>query len=765
MRGVGRLLLACFLWVGLDALARGDEAPTPEQLLRDGNQAFERGAFELAAEGWTKAAAGYERIGDRQAQSETLVRLAEAYQALGQHRLALQALQAADQLIGEDAKSSQRALVLWTTGRLYLAIGQPGDAQRHLREALQLARTHEQPGLAAGILIDLGNAYGSESKHPEALAAYAESAQLAEHSGHTAVLARALINRAVTSSRIGQHQEAKDDLDQAMGYLQRLPASHDKSYDLITVGLTYQTLRAHLPNAQADLSQRALAALQEAADSAEANGDPRAASYAWGHLGALYETDRRYQDALELTRRAIFKAQQAAAPEALYRWHSQAGRLHHASGRMDEAVAAYRRAVFALQSIRPELVRAAAKASAGSFRETYGAVYFGLVDLLLQRASTLTERTEAESYLKEARDTVELFKIDEMRDYFRDDCVDAARSHITALETVSKTAAVIYPILLPDRTELLVSLPSGMRRVSVPVTADPLTQEIRVFRKYLEKRTTQEYLPHAQRLYDWLIRPLEPELAGASIDTLVFVPDGPLRTIPMAALHDGKQFLISKYAVATSPGLTLTDPHPLSREKLMVLSGGLSEAVQGFPPLPNVTEELEGIKRLYGGTLLLDKNFLVARVEQELKEQPFSVVHIASHGQFESDVQKSFVLAFDGKLTMDRLDQFVGLFRFRDDPLALLTLSACETAAGDDRAALGLAGVAIKAGARSALATLWFINDQASSGLVAEFYRQLHDTSVSKAGALQRAQLMLLGDPVFYHPAYWAPFMLLNNWL
>ncbi|MGH8584555.1 MAG: CHAT domain-containing protein, partial [Gammaproteobacteria bacterium] len=519
-------------------------------------QAFERGAFELAAEGWTQAAAGYEGIGDRKAQGATLVRLAEAYQALGQHRLALQALQAADELIGEDPKSSQRALVLWSTGRLYLALGQPADAQRHLREALQLARTREQPGLAAGILIDLGNAYGAESKHAEALAAYTESAQLAERSGHTAVLARAMINRAVTSSRIGQDQAAKADLDQAMTYLERLPASHDKSYDLTTAGLSYQQLRAHLPNAQADLSQRALAALREAADSAEANGDPRAASYAWGHQGALHETDRRYQDALELTQRAIFKAQQAAAPEALYRWHSQAGRLHHASGRMDEAIAAHRRAVFALQSIRPELVLAAARASAGSFRETYGAVYFDLVDLLLQRASSLPKRPDAEPYLKEARDTVELFKIDEMRDYFRDDCVDAARSHITALETVSKTAAVIYPILLPDRTELLVSLPGGMRRVSVPVTAEPLTREIRVLRKYLEKRTTQEYLPHAQRLYDWLIRPLEPELAGTSIDTLVFVPDGPLRTIPMAALHDGKQFLISKYAVATTPGLT-----------------------------------------------------------------------------------------------------------------------------------------------------------------------------------------------------------------
>ena len=156
---------------------------------------------------------------------------------------------------------------------------------------------------------------------------------------------------------------------------------------------------------------------------------------------------------------------------------------------------------------------------------------------------------------------------------------------------------------------------------------------------------------------------------------------------------------------------------------------------------------------------------MIARLEKELKEGQFSIVHIASHGEFRNDVKKTFVLTFDDKLTMDRLDEFVGLLRFRDEPLGLLTLSACETAAGDDRAALGLAGVAIKAGARSALATLWFINDQASSDLVAEFYRQFQDPSVSKAAALQRAQLKMIGSPVYRHPAYWAAFLLLNNWL
>jgi CHAT domain-containing protein len=367
--------------------------------------------------------------------------------------------------------------------------------------------------------------------------------------------------------------------------------------------------------------------------------------------------------------------------------------------------------------------------------------------------------------LIEARETVELLKAAELRDYFRDDCVDAARSRVTRLETVSQAAAIIYPILLPDRTELLVSLPTGLKRFTVPVGVDTLTQEVREFRRKLEKRTTREYLPHAQQLYEWLIRPLEPDLTSVTINSLVFVPDGPLRTVPMAALHDGQQFLISKYAVATTPGIDLTDPRAIKREDIKMLAVGLTESVQGFPPLPNVSAELQSIQGLYGGDQLLNQDFLVSRLEKQLREQQFTVVHIASHGRFESDVANTFLLTFDDKLTMERLDQFVGLFRFRDEPLELLALSACETAAGDDRAALGLAGVAIKAGARSALATLWHINDPASSVLIAEFYQQLREPAVSRAAALQRAQLKLLQNSRYQHPGYWSPFLLINNWL
>jgi CHAT domain-containing protein len=178
-----------------------------------------------------------------------------------------------------------------------------------------------------------------------------------------------------------------------------------------------------------------------------------------------------------------------------------------------------------------------------------------------------------------------------------------------------------------------------------------------------------------------------------------------------------------------------------------------------------VAAELDALRKLFDSTTLVDQDFLVSNLEKKLKDEQFTIVHVASHGQFDSDVQKTFLLTFDDKMTMDRLDQLVGVFKYRDDPLELLTLSACETAAGDDRAALGLAGVAIKAGARSAVATLWQVNDEVSADLVVDFYRQLRDPSTSRALALQRAQLKVLGDPRYDHPGFWAPFLLINNWL
>jgi len=755
------------LSVGLAPDISAQEALPVDQLMKDGSQAYQRGDFEEAVERWTQAESIYEQFAARRYQIDALIRLSEAYQSLGRNQTAALRLEQAKVLVADTDDSLLPIRILWRTGSLYQAGGQHAEAELSLQEALQRAKSISQPALTAAILNDLGNLAASQGKFAAALAAYIESFEMAQVAPMKLLAATSQVNAARMELSSKQYHESKTRLDQAADILRGLEPSHEQISAFITVGLTYAKLRASLADQNTDLTLAAFQALHDAARTADQLGDFRGSSFAWGYLGKLYEEERRYTEALSVTQQAILMGRQAAAPDALYRWHWQGGRLLKALGRPKEAIGAYRQAIVAVQSIRPEVSAATAEGQPGaSFRETVGVVYFELADLLLRDSEQDVDPSHREALLREARDTVELFKVAELQDYFHDDCVQAARSQATGLERVSKTAAVIYPIMLQDRLEILVSLPSGMVRKTVPVDAETLTEEIRAFRNFLEKRSTRQYLPHAKTLYGWLIRPIEPLWADSGIDTLVIVPDGALRTIPLAALHDGTQFLIKKYAVATTPGVTLTDPRPLDRKGIKLLSVGITEAVQDFPPLPHVSRELETIQQLFGGTVLLNDNFRMSRVEQELKTQPYSVMHIASHGQFQSEDKDTFLLAFDGKMTMDKLEGYVGLLRFRKDPLALITLSACETAAGDDRAALGLAGVAIKAGARSALASLWFLDDEASSALVTEFYQQLHDDSVaSTAMALQRAQIRFLEHSEYNHPAYWAAFLLLNNWL
>ncbi|PON16804.1 hypothetical protein C2W62_16555 [Candidatus Entotheonella serta] len=647
-------------------------------------------------------------------------------------------------------------------GNLYLATGELEPASQYLHDGLKAAQGLDHIALAAHLLNTLGNLSSAQGAYEEALDYYRASLPLAIQAETPMVAARALINAAQAALHLDQEAQAKSHLEQARQQLRGLPASHDKAESLLSLGQTYNTLRSHLPEARQVLLVQAAEVFNEAAQVATASGDVRLLSYAWGYLGQLYEVDRRYGEALQLTRRAALAAQRVRAPESSYRWQWQTGRLLRVMGDLAAAVEAYRHAADTLQTFRTE-IGPVYGGERRSFREVAERVHLELVDVLLQRAAGLTDPKQVEPYLWEARDVVEVLKAAELEDYFQDDCV--ARASTAGLDVVSQTAMIIYTIILPDRLELLVSLQDGLKRFSVPVDAATLNGAVRSFRRYLQKRTMQRYLRPARRLYDWLIRPLQAELEATDIDTLVFVPDGALRTIPMAALHDGNRFLIEKYAVAVTPGLKLTDPRPLPRQDIKLLALGLTKAVQGFAALPYVTTELMAIEDLYQSEPLRDEAFLASRVKEKLQGEPFSIVHIASHGQFRGNVHDTFVLTFDDKLTLNELDDLIGLLRFRDEPLELLTLSACQTAVGDDRAALGLAGIAVKAGARSALATLWYINDQASSLLVSTFYRHLQDPSQSRASALQQAQLSLLKEQRYRHPAYWAPFLLINNWL
>jgi len=750
---------------GLAAEKPGTGSDAAGAAMARGIEALERGGLAEAVASFTEAADLYARLGETGPQQRALLRLSEAQQGIGEYRDAGRSLQAALALAEPTGDRAQVALILGSLGNVHIAIGPPVEAERYLRRSVALAKEVDAPRLAAASLNNLGNYHTSQKQFEEALRAFEESAVLAKRGGSASLEARALANAARVSVERGDAARARELANSAYEQVQALEASHDKAYLLINLGRTRGRLGALASADRAASRLRSFQILREAEGVAAEIGDPRASSFALGYMGALYEEERRLGDALELTQRAIFQAQQVDFPESLYLWHWQAGRLLSGLGARDQAIASYAQAVEILEGLRYQLP-VAYQASGKSFEEAVGPVYFELVDLLLRLAAESAEPERVEKLLVRARDTVELLKKAELRDYFRDECVDALEATTKTAAEVSSRAAVVYPILLPDRTELLLSFgEAGMKRYPVPVGREEMKAEIRRFRALLEKRTTYQYRRHGQKLYDWLIRPFEPELVRRNIDTLVFVPGGALRTIPMSALHDGKRFLIEKYAVAITPGMELTDPRPLDRSKIKLFLGGLSESVEGFPALSHVPMELESVQSIHGGEILLDENFRLDAVRETLSDEQFSVAHIATHGEFAANVEENYLLAYDGRLTLDRLAEYVGLFKFRETPLELLTLSACETAQGDDRAALGLSGVAIKAGARSALGTLWVVNDEAAAQLVIEFYRQLEDESVSRALALQRAQRKLLGTLAYEHPSYWSPFLLISSWL
>jgi CHAT domain-containing protein len=355
-----------------------------------------------------------------------------------------------------------------------------------------------------------------------------------------------------------------------------------------------------------------------------------------------------------------------------------------------------------------------------SFQESVEPIHRELVSLILS-----PEREASAADLETARETIEALQLAELDNFFREACLDATAVDIDRLD---QRAAVIYPVILSDRLEVILSLPDqSLQHYATPVSASDFNQTIESLQQFLVLRVGNQYLPYSQQLYDWLIRPLVADLSASPVDTLVFVLDGELRNIPMSALHDGEQFLLEKYNLALTPGLQLVNPRPLQSQTLRVLTAGLSESRLGFSALPNVINEVNQIQSTVPtAAVLLNETFTVKALSDSLTVEGSPIVHLATHGQFSSSNQDTFVLTWNDRLNINTLNDLLQTSELNENgPIELLVLSACETATGDKQAALGMAGMAVRSGARSTIATLWQINDEATAELMSALYQQL----------------------------------------
>ncbi|WP_017716557.1 CHAT domain-containing protein [Kamptonema formosum] len=731
------------------------------------------GQPETALDTWQLAAKTYAEAGDEMGSLGSEINQAQALQSLGLYRRAKTVLERVSEKLQEQPDSTLKATGLRSLGIALQVVGDLGRSQEILEQSLAVAQQLNSPANISAALFSLGNSRRALEKRDEALVLYQKAAVNA--SSPLGKL-EAQLNELSLLVEMKKWADAHARVPQIQSELAKLSPSRETVYAQVNLAESLMAMASGEParRGEGEASLREVAAaLAKAAQQAKMLRDPRAESYALGTLGKLYKQAQQWEDARNVTERALQIAGGMNAGYIAARWQAQLGEILKELGDISGATAAYSEAVNTLQSLRSDLVAVNPEVQF-SFRESVEPVYRELVSLLLDTRSSEARLLKGEQggiaqvsqkNLKQAREVIEDLQLAELDNFFREACLDAKPQQI---DEIDSKAAVIYPIILRDRLEAILSLPgqplrhytTQLPQKDVEKTLDDLLQSLNPF------FSDQERLRLSQEVYDWLVRPAQEQLASQGIKTLVFVPDGAFRNLPMAALHDGQQYLVEKYSVALTPGLQLLAPRSLVRNELRTLTAGLTEARQGFSALPGVNVEVTQIASEVPSKVFLNQQFTETNLQKQIGAASFRIVHLATHGQFSSDPEKTFILTWDGKIKVREFEDFLrSTGQNAPSPVELLVLSACQTAAGDRRAALGLAGVAVRSGARSTLATLWSVKDESTAGLMAEFYREIAQPGVSKAEALRQAQLAVLKQPQFQHPFYWAPFILVGNWL
>lgn len=739
-----------------------------------------RGQTELALTTWQQAADIYVKLKNDAGLTRNKINSAQALQTLGNYRQAEKTLTQVQQSL-QKQPSELKALGLRSLGNVYRVVGNLKASRQVLEESLEVAKSHSSQAVN-DTLLSLGNTARAQQDTQAALNFY----QQAEDASPTTRL-QAQLNQLSLLVETEKLQDAQALHPQIQAGLANLPPSRTAVYAKINLAQTLTQIKHnYTTNA---LSWQAIAQLLgTAVQQAESLDDKRAEAYALGSLGSLYEHTQQWKDAQNLTQQALFLAQSIDATDITYRWQWQLGRILRDRGNISEAIAAYTQAVKNLEFLRKDLVAINPQVQF-NFRDEVEPVYRQLVDLLLRSPSgndnlTLSQthsRSQAEpgnENLTLARNTIESLQLAELENFFRSACLDPQPELIDqVVDSGDRYTSVIYSIILPERLEVVLKLPNQpLRHYATKISNTEVETTLQQLQQYLrEPDRTKDVQKLSARVYSWLIQPLEADLEKMQVKKLVFVLDSALRNIPMAVLYDNKQqkYLLEKYAIALTPSLQLLEPQSLQREKLNVLVAGLDQKreIEGqqFPQLENARLELNQIQsEVPKSKELFNKNFTRTNIQNQLESTDFSVVHIATHGQFSSNLDETYILTWDQLLKIVDLDNLIKNSNWDNSrAIELLVLSACETAAGDNRAALGLAGIAVRAGARSTLATMWSVDDRSAATLMNEFYKQLGDRKLTKAEALQRAQLSLWKNPSqdWKRPFFWAAYVLVGNWL
>jgi CHAT domain-containing protein len=351
-------------------------------------------------------------------------------------------------------------------------------------------------------------------------------------------------------------------------------------------------------------------------------------------------------------------------------------------------------------------------------------------------------------------------------------CGRLTTSSIPNNQDFSNLPPLIFFIKLENDIQVVIKTSQHVHqhRVDFKLVSDSVDNFIKlIHKKRFVKTQGSAYLTYAQNLYNLLISPIKQYLPASG--NLVFILDSYFQNIPFDMLHDGHKYLVESYALSTASNLHQLQTQFLKPEPLKVLFAGIykngpiyqnSLVNENFQPIPEVAQEIKNIKKSINFVSeMLNDEFTTHNFQEKVESDSFPIVHLSTHAQFSSDPDNTFLLTWKELLKVQELKS---LLKNKQSPIDLLVLSACETAKGDRRSALGIAGIAAQAGARSTLATLWLVDAESTAQLIGEFYKNLKN-GLTKAEALRQAQLSLISSNIYSHPYYWAAFILVGSWL
>ncbi|OYQ68034.1 hypothetical protein B9G53_00455 [Pseudanabaena sp. SR411] len=770
----------------------GDYPSQANTQLLIGNVYLIFGQYDKSIDTFSKSLEIAKQLGIPNLEVKLLNNLGAAYFALGQYQKAIDSHQRGLSLSRELADRQGESLILGLLGNDYVALGQYQKALDFYQQYLAATKNNSDRQGEAYAMGNIGNTYAYLGQYQKAVDWLQQSLNLVRAIGDRRGEGKALENLGNAYVYLSKYQQAIEVYQQALVIYKQIGDRNGEATTLGNLGNAFNAIGQH---------QKAIDYLQQTLEIVQTIKDRQAEGATLGNLGNAYYALKQYVKALDLYQQHLVVARQIGERKGEASANAEIAATLVNLNQTSLAIVFYKSSIGITESIRKD-IRSLGKEDRQSYLQTVADRYRHLADLLLSQGRVI-----------EAIQVLDLLKVQELEDYLKNikgndrtaqgirmlepektistqlSGIDKERlseinRQLTSqiqqlpksetdrvpdyLQQIPQGTVLLYPLILRDRLELILFSNNNIPvNRTVKISQEKLEKLIVDYRSGLLDAGSEDVKESAAELYNLLIKPIETELSQAKAETIFYATDGQLRYVPLAALYDGKQWLIEKYRVSNLIAYILSDFMPQSKVQPSILAGAFGgkagEQKFGQTALPATIREIQAIANSFQNSVTLtEENFSRQAIESKFKNH--NIIHLATHAEFNIGVpENSFIIFGNGDKI--RLNEIIN---WQIPNVDLIVLSACQTGVGklgDGVEILGFGYQVQKAGAKQAIASLWKVDDAGTQVLMVAFYRELQKGDVTVAEALRRAQISLIKSSNFNHPNYWSAFFAIGNGL